>query len=289
MTKQDVVDFIANGFSLGNLPDSFQRLNEIANDPHSDIEDVVEVVRHDPELAANLLRLANSSFYNQGDPVSTIEEAAQKLGLRVVVESSLALGIIKAIAIDPTYFDLHAFWRRSLSIAYLTEVVLQFMPSYLRTRTDANTLFTAGLLHDLGLLVLIQGFPDTMMGIVDHALNEDIPLQDAEQAILGFTHQDVGRVLFKKWSLPEQFLAVAGYHHKPMELTKRVYVVLVDAIHISDFICSNRAIAHARTTFKPILYEDVWKRSGIGLEQMPDLCELADRAATSADLLLLHS
>ncbi len=288
MTKQDVVDFIAKGFTLANLPDSFQRLNEIANDPHSDIDDVVEVVRQDPELAANLLRLANSSFYNQGEPVGAIELAAQKLGLRVVVESSLALGIIQAIKIDPTYFDLTAFWRRSLSIAYLTEFVLQRMPTYLRARTDSNTLFTAGLLHDMGLLVLIQGFSETMMGVVDHALIEDVPLQDAEQQILGFTHQDVGRVLFKKWNLPEQLMAVAGYHHKPMELPKRIHAIVVDAIHIADFICSNRAIASQRTTFKPILQQEVWKRSGIGLEHIPEICELADRAAHSAELLLAH-
>ena len=286
MKKQDVIDFIASGFTLANLPETFQRLNELANDPHSSLDEVVLVVRRDPELAANLLRLANSSHYAKGYPVSTIEEAAQTLGLRTVVESALALGIIKAIRIDLTYFDLHAFWHRSLSVAYLTEPVLDLLPNYLKSRTDVKTLFTAGLLHDMGLLVLVQGFPETMMGVVGHALTKDIPLHDAEQEMLGFTHQDVGRVLFKKWNLPEHFLAVAGYHHKPMELPKRIYAVLVDVIHIADFVCSQRAVAGKRPAFKPVLQEEVWKRAGVSLSQNPDIAARADHASHAADVLL---
>lgn len=286
MTKQDALQFIAHGFTLASLPESFQRLNEIQNDPHSDIDDVVAVVKRDVELATSLLKLANSSIYNQGDPVSSIEEAAQKLGMKTIVESSLALGMIKAIDIDESYFDIHAFWKRSLSIAYLAESVHKFLPNYLQARVDRTGIFAAGLLHDMGLLVLIQGFPDTLMGTVDYALNEDIPLQEAEMQKFNFTHQDVGRILFKRWKLPEQLLAVAGYHHKPLDLKHHEYRTMVDVIHIADYICSNRAIAEQQTTFKPTLFEKVWERSGIKMELLPDITDEADKAAEAADFLL---
>lgn len=287
MTKREVLDFIANGFTLANLPESFHRLSEIAKDPHSDIEDVVHVVRRDPELAANLLKLANSSLYNPtSDPVTSIEEASQKLGLKLIVESSLALGIINAIEINPAYFDLHAYWSRSLTIAYITESVLSISPGFVQNRVDKNTLFTAALLHDIGLLVLMQGFPDEMMNVVEYALVEDLPLQDAELQKLTFSHQDVGRILFKRWKLPMDLQAVAGYHHKPMHLTSIDLSTLVDIVHISDYICSNRSIADQRTTFKPILQKDVWKRAGISLDQIPEITEKAAEAADAADCLL---
>ncbi|EDY83067.1 HDOD domain family [Verrucomicrobiia bacterium DG1235] len=286
MTKQDVIDFLTSGFSLANLPDSFMQLRRIANDPHSDIEDVVAVARKDAELAASLLKLANSSLYNNsGEQVGTIEEAAQKIGLRKVVESSLALGIIKQVNISHANFDINSYWRRSLSVAIITEDIFEVGPRLLKSVVDRKMLYTAGLLHDIGMLALIQGFPEEMMRIMDISICEGLPVQEVELQTFGFSHQDVGRILFKKWGLPEELQCVAGFHHHPLELKRRLFYPLVDLVYVADYICSVCG-SHSPTAFRPVMFEEVWKRSGLSVDLIGEFVDRVEEVAVSADTIL---
>lgn len=286
MTRQQVIDFLTRGFALANLPDSFMKLRRIANDPHSDIDDVVEVARKDTELAASLLKLANSSLYNNsGETVGTIEEAAQKIGLRRVVENSLALGIIKQIEIDHDSFDMASFWRRSLALATIAEEIYETAPGVLKRVVDRKLLYTAGLLHDIGLLALIQGFPDEMMNVVDISICDGLPIQDVEQRQFGFNHQDVGRILFKKWNLPEELQCVAGYHHSPLSLKRRLYFPLVDLIYVSDYVCSVCS-GESASAFKPVMFEAAWKRSGLSLSLIEAFEPRVEEVNASAEAIL---
>lgn len=286
MNKQQVIDFLTNGFSLANLPDSFMQLRRISNDPHSDIDDVVEVARKDVELAASLLKLANSSLYSSaGDNVVSIEEAAQRIGLRKVVESSLALGIIKQIQVEHPFFDINSFWRRSLTLATIAEDVYEAAPRLLRSIVDPRHLYTAGLLHDIGLLALIQGFTEDMMRSVDIAVCEDLPIQVIEQREYGFNHQDVGRILFKKWKLPEELQCVAGYHHSPLDLKRRLYYPLVDLIYIADYICCVCG-SQSPSVFKPQMFEQVWIRSGLSLDLIDQFADRVEQVNEASEAIL---
>lgn len=286
MTKQQVIDFLTDGFALANLPDTFLSLHEITNDPHSDIGDVVAVARRDPELAASLLRLANSSMYrNAGEPVDSIEEAAQLIGLREVVQSALALGIIKEIKIDHNCVDLRDYWRRSLAVAKVSEQVYELAPRFMRSRVERPALYTAGLLHDIGMLALMQGFADEMVSVVDISICEGLPIQQVEKREFGFSHQDVGRILFKKWSLPESLQCVAGFHHNPLELTRRIYTPMVDIVYISDYICYLCG-PQPVSALKPEMHEGVWQRCSIRPSVAQDFAERVEAAAASADAIL---
>lgn len=288
MTKQEALDFLTSDFSLTNLPESFQKLRDIANDPHSDINDVVAVVRKDAELATRLMKMANSSLYNQhGEHVATIEDASQKLGLRRILESSLAIGIIKEIHIDPEHFDLLNYWRRSLTIATITEEVYEIAPRFIQSRIEKNLLFTAGLLHDIGLLVLMQGFAPEMIKIADYAVAMDIPMHEAERIHFGFTHQEIGRIVFKKWNFPEILQAAAGFHHDPLDLKRRVYAPLVDLIYISDYAYCKRSDTPFRNPCKAVMHGSVWKRIGIDPDQIESLEPTITAAEEAAECLLL--
>ncbi|MDQ8203171.1 HDOD domain-containing protein [Pelagicoccus sp. SDUM812003] len=286
MTKQEVLDFLTHEFALSNLPESFQKLREISNDPHSDIQDVVAVVRKDVELAARLLKLANSSLFSRGEHTETIEQAAQKLGMRRVVESSLAIGLIKEISIDPEVFDTINFWKRSLTIAKITEDVFELIPHFLKARIEKNLLYTAGLLHDVGILAMIQGFSDEMVSVVDYAVAEDLPIYVAERNRWGFSHQDIGRILFKKWNLPESLQAAAGYHHNPVDLKRRIYAPLVDIIYVADYTYSVREEMPFRDPCKPVMYPEVWKRIGIDPTELVELEDSLVEAKSHAEMLL---
>ncbi|MBK1880546.1 HDOD domain-containing protein [Pelagicoccus mobilis] len=285
MTKQEVVDFLSDGFTLANLPDSFIHLRRIANDPHSDIEDVVAVARKDPELAASLLRLANSSVYNNGESVGSIEEAAQLLGMRTVVQCSLALGILKKVTVPDGSFDLQSFWRRSLTVATLAEAVYEHAPKLIKTIVDPKLLYTAGLLHDIGLLAMIQGFRDEMVRVIDRAISSETPIHLVEEEAFGFSHQDTGRILFKKWNLPEELQCVAGYHHHPLGLKRRLYYPLVDIVYVADYICCAGG-PEMPAAFRPALLEDVWNRSRLDVNLIGTFSGELDQASDSAEAIL---
>lgn len=286
MTKQEVIDFLTNGFQLANLPLSFTRLRQIANDAHSDLQDVVEVAREDQQLSASLLRLANSSLYSKGsEQAISIEDAVQKIGLKKVVEHSLALGIVNRIDVKHENFDVTSFWRRSIIVGRIAEEILDVAPKLLRTVVDRQHLYTAGLLHDIGLLALIEGFPGEMYEIFDCCAAEKRPLYQIERRVFGFTHQDVGRILFKKWSLPEELQCVAGYHHEPLELQRRLLYPLVDLINISDYLCCLCETDNAGV-FRPELIEEVWKRNGISFELAEELKLKVQAAFSDADAIL---
>ncbi|MBC2605563.1 HDOD domain-containing protein [Pelagicoccus albus] len=285
MTKQEVIDFLLNGFVLSNLPDSFLRLQRIANDPHSDVEDVVAVVRMDPELAANLLKLANSSCYSTGTPVNSIEEAAQLLGMRAVVQSSLALGIISQIDIPHEHLDLRCFWKRCVSVAVISEKLHAKAPQFIRRIVDSNQLYTAGLLYDIGILALIEGFPSEMVGIIDGAELIGESIQEAESRVMGFTHQDVGRILFKKWGLSESLQCVAGYHHDPLSLKRRIHCPIVDLVHIADYICCKRDEG-TPSSLKPRMLDQVWERSGISRTAIEEIELEVPQVFTATEAIL---
>ncbi len=286
MNEQTVTRYLTDGFTLATLPETFKRLEEISKDTRSDIDDVVAVVKTDSQLAASLLRLANSPFYSSGLGISTIEEAAQKLGLQTILESSLALGMVKAIEIDSRYFDINAYWRRSLSIAYTAEIAYEFASPEFKAKIDPKSTFTAGLLHDLGMLVLMQGFPEETMEVVDKAIADKTSLPETEKLCFGFTHQQVGRTLFEKWQLPRQLQAVAGFHHNPEVLGDARLRPLVDLICIADYVCSKRALIANPINLRPVLCESAWQDAGIGLEKLIEIMERAEEAAGTVDLLL---
>lgn len=286
MTKQEVIDFLTNGFQLANLPVSFTRLRQIANDPHSDLEDVVAIAREDQELATSLLRLANSSLYNNGmDQAVSIEEAVQKIGLKKVVEHSLALGIVKRICVSHESFDAKSYWRRSITVGRIAENVFEAAPKLLKSVVDKQHLYTAGLLHDIGLLALIEGFPGEMYDIFERCSAEKLPLYQIERTQFGFTHQDVGRILFKKWSLPEELQCVAGYHHEPLELQRRLLYPLVDMIYIADYLCCACSEDNGGI-FRPEKIDAVWERNGISFETTESLSAEVRSAFADAEMIL---
>lgn len=285
VTKQQVIEFLTEGFTLSNLPDSFMQLRRVANDPHSDIEDVVAIARKDPELAASLLKLANSSVYNSGEAVGTIEEAAQLLGLRAVLQCALALGIVKKIHVPAGSFDLGAFWSRSLSVAAISESVYEHAPRLIKSIVDPKLLYTAGLLHDIGMIALVQGFQGEMSAVIDQAIESGEPIPEAESRAFGFTHQDVGRILFKKWNLPEELQCVAGYHHNPLDLRRRLYYPLVDIVYVADFICCAGG-PETPGAFRPAMLEEVWKRSKLDVSLIEEFSEKVEEATQSAQVIL---
>jgi HD-like signal output (HDOD) protein len=187
------------------LSDSFIRIKELIDDESSTIDDISDVILLDPALAATILKLSNSSFFNYPGKIDTISKAVLIIGITEVYNLVIAYFTTNAFSklkVDPEY--LNDFWERSVDCA----LTVKFLGTKLRV-PNAERLFILGLLHNLGELVIHQFFPETVMECKQ--VNADELPWTKQQQILGFTYADVTAELLKKWQLPYSLIEPIRY------------------------------------------------------------------------------
>ena len=221
------------------IPAIFLPLLELLNVPPEDakLEEVVKLVSHDSAIAAQCLRVASSPLFGLAKSPESIKGAIMTLGLRRVETILLTCCLgnafpTKGWALDPT-----VFWRHSLGCAMVCRKFGEKIGA-----NDQDKAYTAGLLHDIGLLVNCMAFSPEFSLAVKHALQEQIPLDEAERAAMGFTHCESGRALAEKWNLGPDMIQVIAHHHAP-ELSEAAQP-LVALVHLSDLLCRMRGMGY---------------------------------------------
>lgn len=207
MSLQDV---FANATQLPSIPQIVQELIQSFNDPHADTTAVANKVAMDQALTAKLLRLANSSFYGSSRRIASAQDAVLFLGFDALRTLVMASGIAGAIKTAPD-FDLKAFWKRSFAIAALCKWLVR--RGELKS-LNAETAFTAGMLHDLGNLLLHSTSP-ALMKTVDTAVAAGASRGDVEKQALGCTSVDVGAELARRWKFPESLCTAVSAQFSP--------------------------------------------------------------------------
>lgn len=185
-------------------------------DSRYSMADIGRVISKDPALSARLLRLVNSSFYGFQSKIETISRAVTIVGSNDLSNLVLATCVMdRFVNIPSDLEDVTAFWMRSVHCAVVCKMLGQQSAS-----SNIERFFLAGLLRDIGLLVMYQVMPMQMAKVL-FAINRDRRLLAGfEQQIIGFTHADVGRELLKSWQLPETLHEVIGSSFLPDETVK---------------------------------------------------------------------
>jgi putative nucleotidyltransferase with HDIG domain len=164
----------------------------------------------DQGLTAKTLRLANSSFYGMPAKVTTIHQAISVLGFHSIRTLVTACSVTASFAPGKDAgFDLEGFWRHSIGSAVCARVLA---PHF---KLNPDTAFTAGLLHDLGTLVLATGYPDEYRRVGEHRRRHDCQAAQAEQAVFGLDHAAVGSALAAHWKFPLAIQRAVAGHHQP--------------------------------------------------------------------------
>lgn len=211
---QDKIEQVAN---LPTLPQVASRLLKLVHSPDTSLAEVAAVVGQDLSLSAKVLRMANSAFYGIPRTISTINNATAILGLKVINTLVLSLTVFDMFPEDRSaiFFNRKKFWNHSIGCGMIAKALAQKLgPSVM---CDPEEAFCAGLLHDIGKVVMEQYMHADFQQSLRHAIRHKIPLFDAEQKILGFTHTDVAGWLTSRWELPGELLTPILYHHTPHE------------------------------------------------------------------------
>jgi len=234
MTMQ-AAELVKGIAKLASLPEVCIRVNEMVDDPRSSAADIGSVISRDTALTAQLLRMANSSFYNFPSNIDTISRAVTVVGERELRYLVLALSAVRTFSNIPVeLINMASFWRHNVYCG----VVARLVASKCHV-LHSERLFVAGLLHDVGMLVMMNRAPDLeKQALVATAESGEKQQYEAEIELFGFDHAEVGGVLLQQWNLPEALCETVGCHH---DIGKAENARLDAAIiHIANVI-ANRA------------------------------------------------
>lgn len=206
-----VVALLDDVEGLYSPPDVCMRLFELIHLPNTGAAEIAQVVSVDPNLTARLLRMANSSFYRFSRKIDTVSRAVTVIGTTELYQLVLSISAVKTFANIPNELvQMETFWRHSVYTGLLART-LAMRANVLHP----ERLFVAGLMHDLGSLVLYHQRPDTMRDILLIADGDEEVLYQSELERFGFNHAEVAGCMMEQWQLPEALIDAIRWHHQP--------------------------------------------------------------------------
>lgn len=212
---------------LPSVPRSYMALSQAMGRAEVSLEEIVAIVEQDSAVALKLLQLANSAFFRRARKTTSLSQAVTYLGLDVLRALALSAHVFGMLEGEsPQAYGLEQLQDRSMLTAYLAR-------RFLAARGLAEEGFTAGLLQDVGRLVLTVCLKDRYRQVIDRARQQRESLRDAEQAAFGVTHAEVGAYLMSLWGLPAELIEAIAFHHNPGGVLHDD-TELLDAIHVAD-------------------------------------------------------
>lgn len=248
MTLPALDELLNDEAMLPTLPRIVIELIGLLDRPDADLEEISQLIGNDAVLSARVLRVINSAYYALPFKVDSISQAVGLVGFKALRELALATRVADTFkGIASNLLDVRSFWENSFISASLARELAQPL------ELDENKLFVAGLLHHLGIMVMLEKMPDVMVGIIQQARANEQELHAEELATLGYSHADVGARLLEQWQLPPFFVELSAYHHD---------------FYRAPHYAAEAAVIHLADTFAQIISP---MASMQGMEERPDL------------------
>ncbi|MFQ5964693.1 MAG: HDOD domain-containing protein [Candidatus Scalinduaceae bacterium] len=230
MSSNTISTLTAKMDSIPTLPTVAFRVLEITADKDSSANDLMNVINPDVSLTTKILKIANSPFYGLSRNVDSLQHAIMVLGFKEVrnlVISTVVFDSFKNIEKNAK-FDIGKFWKHSFVCGLAAKIIATDL------KNASNEFFVAGLIHDIGKLVIYIALPIEFFKLIEivSPLKLKFMAFEVEKNIFGITHDEVGLRLLKKWMFPENLLTAVGFHHRPQETDKKSLLPLVT--HIAD-------------------------------------------------------
>jgi HD-like signal output (HDOD) protein len=230
--NRDLQSLIQSDLALMSLPDIYLQVERVINDPNSSARQVAAIISQDPNLSAKLLKIVNSAFYGFQQKIDTISRAVSILGNNQISDLVLGTSVVTLFReIPATLMNMNLFWEHSVACGICARCIAGF-----RKFPNTESFFTAGLLHDLGKLIIFKNLPQQAKAVLLRVRHSDSFYYQTERDLIGFDHAQVGKALAEKWDLPTGLEQAIGGHHPPWSLPPDSETVLI-------FIADNLANA----------------------------------------------
>jgi len=277
-------DLVKGVVKLISLPEIYIRVSQILEDPNHNAKQLGDIISHDPALTARILRIVNSAYYSLATQIELVSRAVSVIGeddLRNLVLATSAVDTFKRI--PNQLIDIDLFWRHSVH----TGIVSRLLSKHCNI-LHGERLFVAGMLHDIGKLILYFKEPELSQQVLLAAADSDGQLYRSEKEIIGFTHGDVGAALISAWKLSDTLKEVVAYHHTPLKAKK--FPMEASIVHIANCIVNSlepdieidENLLNDYPGFEPKTLEI----TGLNLNILPDVMEQAwEQAGEVLDII----
>lgn len=214
VASEQLDELLASFRDLPTIPEVLARIWQLVDDPRSSAGDLERVVSHEPPLAAKVLRLANSPYYGGRGRVQDVRSAITTLGFDTLRNLAVCLSVAGGLAsreAQGSMLDRRELWRHSVACAVAARRLARELGV-----DEPEEVFTAGLLHDIGIFVVALGRPQSYAEIVRVGLAQNLDQCAAERYVLGFDHAEVGCAFAQRWNFPQSLQDLIANHHSPV-------------------------------------------------------------------------
>jgi putative nucleotidyltransferase with HDIG domain len=258
---------------LVSLPEVSVKINHLLTQGDYTSSSLADIIAHDSDISARLLRLVNSSFYGLPSKVDTIQRAVTVAGANEIRNLVMATTVMRRFSgIPAELVDMDLFWRHAVTTGVLAQALSQ-----LGDTLHTDRLFVGGMLHDLGRLVIYLTLPEKAKEVLYITGGDEWILAETETEILGFSHMEVGAELFKSWGLPENLQNIARYHHQPQLTPDHEHDVAI--IHIALAIARGQLAGYSLDEMLWAIEPTAWTVTGLSAETLtPHLPEMLQKA-----------
>jgi HD-like signal output (HDOD) protein len=270
---------------LPALPEILIRIQQIVNSEEGNAQLLAKMIEQDLSLTTKVLKIANSAFFSAGNKrISSLQIAIARIGFNEIRNITMAITLIKQLSKKSNYLDYQAFWRHSLSAAYLTQKIAAMLLKKL-SNEELQTCFLAGLLHDMGILIYDQFFHKEFERIMEYALKQEKSFLFAEQIVAGKeTHQMVGSALLEIWKIDIPVISGVRFHHA-FDKAPGNHLAYVAIVYLAEYILCNWAVGSFEGTINEI-NSGVWDLLKISPDSLGEIFAQAESEVEKADIIL---
>ena len=256
---------------LSSLPEIFIRVSELLDDENSSSIQIGQAVETDPSLTSRILKMVNSAYYGFQNNVASISPAISILGrdrIRQILLGAVLGGVFGNM--KNKVFFMEDYWHHSVKTAILSRLLCKQSNKC----DEAESLFTAGLLHEIGRLIMVQKMPELSMEVQQAVETGSEDIYQAEQRIFGYTHCEVGAAFITHWGLPDMLAEITRYHHIPGKAEQ--FVEEVKIVNLAKGI--SFLISPIQQIEVEYALEDIadWEDIGLSEQQITEICIEAD-------------
>ena len=222
---------------IPTLPTSATQVLRLVRDPDAGIGEIMEAIEYDPTLTAEILRLANTAYFAGPRKIATLRDAGVLLGSQRILQLVMASSVLPITRQPLRGYDLPGgqLARQSMSMAIGAELL-----AGLAGRRPPNHTFTSGLLADIGKIVLGSFLEIDARPVLELAFDGGLSFEEAERAVLGIDHAEVGAALLEAWNVPDEVIQVVRWHHDPNRLEGDPFAG--DLVHVASLLCASCGI-----------------------------------------------
>ena len=276
----DIIGRVRQIEGLPPFPATHAEIMKLAQSENATSTDIADKIQFDPDLLAMVFKLVNSSYYGFRKQIDSLKLAVTLLGLEELANLVMTAQVFQKLGNyeSETGLDIQALWKHLVGTAFVARAIAK------KLKTEEESAFLSGMLHDLGKVVLDCFFSDYYAAVLEMVKAEDVAIAEAEMETLGISHSDVGGQLAVAWKFADKYQTAILHHHSPERATR--FGRLVGLVHLANALCRQQGYGSGGDNHTPDIDEAVLERFALGSKGLQILTEAAQKDLEDADSFL---